>query len=48
MGVPVVYEAGNDFHTIIANWLNTTTHYPTMQANNIPETLQFLFDTYND
>jgi uncharacterized protein (TIGR00661 family) len=48
MGVPVVYEAGNEFHTIIANWLNTTTNYPTMQANNIPETLQFLFDTYND
>lgn len=48
MGVPVVYDASNDFHAIIANWLNAKTNYPNMQANNIPETLQFLFDTYND
>ncbi len=48
MGVPVIYEAGNDFHVVIENWLNSATHYPTMQANNIPETLQLLFDTYND
>jgi len=48
MGVPIAYQVGNDFDTIIASWLNATTHYPKMQANNINETLQFLFDTYND
>jgi len=47
MGVPVVYEVGDNFDEIIENWLNTATQYPTMQANNIPETLQYLFDTYN-
>ncbi len=47
MGVPVVYEVGADFDQIIENWLNTPIEYPTMKANNIPETLQFLFDTYN-
>lgn len=48
MGVPVVYEAGDNFDEIIENWLNSTVIYPKMQANNIPETLQFLFDTYNE
>lgn len=47
MGIPVVYEVGNDFDKIIENWLNSDIKYPSMQANNIPETLQFLFDTYN-
>ncbi len=47
MGVPVVYEVGKNFELIIENWLNTPTQYPTMKANNIPETLQYLFDTYN-
>ncbi|HAH56185.1 MAG TPA: glycosyl transferase, partial [Flavobacterium sp.] len=47
LGVPVVYEVGNDFDEIIENWLNTPTIYPKMQANNINETLQFLFDNYN-
>lgn len=46
MGVPVVYEVGKNFETIIENWLNQRIIYPQMQANNIPETLQFLFDTY--
>ena len=48
MGVPVVYEADDYFDLIIENWLNSNVIYPKMQANNIPETLQFLFDTYND
>ena len=46
LGVPVVYEVGNNFDVIIENWLNSAVIYPKMQANNIPETLQFLFDTY--
>jgi uncharacterized protein (TIGR00661 family) len=48
MGVPVVYEVGDNFEEIIINWLDTATQYPTMKANNINETLQFLFDTYNE
>ncbi|GIZ07365.1 glycosyltransferase family protein [Flavobacterium sp. UMI-01] len=46
LGVPVLYEVGNDFDQIIENWLNMDIVYPSMQANNIPETLQYLFDTY--
>jgi len=48
MGVPVVYEVGNDFDLIIENWLNSVVIYPKMKANTINETLQFLFDTYRD
>jgi len=48
MGVPVVYEVGDDFDLIIENWLTSIVIYPKMQANTIPETLQFLFDTYRD
>jgi len=48
MGIPVVYEVDDDFDEIIENWLNTSTQYPKIQANNIPETLQFLFDTYDN
>lgn len=47
LGVPIVDEVGNDFEVIIENWLKTPTIYPKMKANNIPETLQYLFDTYN-
>jgi hypothetical protein len=43
----VVYEIGDNFDTIIEYWLSSKVIYPKMQANNIPETLQFLFDTYN-
>ncbi|REG98169.1 glycosyltransferase family protein [Flavobacterium aquicola] len=48
LGVPVLYDVGNDFDLIIENWLDSPIKYPVMKANNIPETLQFLFDTYND
>jgi uncharacterized protein (TIGR00661 family) len=48
LGVPVLYDVGNDFDIIIENWLDSPIKYPTMKANNINETLQFLFDTYND
>lgn len=47
MGVPVVYEVGNHFDKIIVNWLNSETIIPEIKANCIPETLQYLFDTYN-
>jgi uncharacterized protein (TIGR00661 family) len=47
LGVPVVYEVGDNFDQIIENWLNSIVIYPKMEANNINETLQFLFDTYN-
>ena len=46
MGVPVVYEVGDDFDLVIENWLKSAVIYPKMEANNISETLQFLFDTY--
>ena len=47
LGVPVLQSAGDDFHLDIARWLNQKINYPSITANNIPETLQFLFDTYN-
>lgn len=47
LGVPVVYELGNNFSKVIENWLNADILYPKMKANNIPETLEFLFDSYN-
>jgi uncharacterized protein (TIGR00661 family) len=47
LGVEVVREVGKEFELIIANWLNTKTVVSNIEANNIDETLQFLFDTYN-
>jgi len=47
LGVQVIYEIGNDFELIIEKWLNTVSAVPEIKANNISETLQFLFDTYN-
>ncbi|RTZ02305.1 glycosyl transferase [Flavobacterium bomense] len=47
MGVPVVYEVGDNFDLIIENWLNKDTLTPNILANTVPDTLQFLFDTYN-
>lgn len=47
MGVPVVYKVDDYFDLVIENWLNSIVIYPKMEANNIPETLQYLFDTYN-
>lgn len=48
LGVEVVYEVGKNFEIIIEKWLNSTTDIPQIRANNINETLQFLFDTYNE
>ena len=47
MGVPVVYEVGDNFELIIENWLNNNNSMPLIQANNINETLQYLFETYH-
>jgi uncharacterized protein (TIGR00661 family) len=48
LGVPVMYEVGGDFDSVIENWLNLNVLYPKMKANNIPETLELLFDTYRE
>ena len=47
LGVSVIYEVGKNFELIIEDWLNSKSVVPQIKANNIPETLQFLFDTYN-
>lgn len=47
MGVPVVYEVGDNFDLIVENWLNSDKPMPLIEANNINQTLQYLFDTYN-
>jgi uncharacterized protein (TIGR00661 family) len=46
LGVPVLYEVGDDFDVTIEKWLNSSILYPKIKSNNIPETLQYLFDTY--
>jgi uncharacterized protein (TIGR00661 family) len=46
MGVQVIYEVGNEFELIIEKWLNATSNNPTIKANDINKTLQYLFDTY--
>jgi uncharacterized protein (TIGR00661 family) len=48
MGVPVVYEVGDFLDLIIENWLNSIVLYPKVEANTIPETLEFLLDTYHE
>jgi len=48
LGVPVLYDVGDDFDSKIENWLNARVKYFSMKANNIPETLEYLFDTYHD
>jgi uncharacterized protein (TIGR00661 family) len=48
MGVPVVYDVGDEFDSIIENWLSTDTLMPLIEANDINTTLQYLFDTYRD
>lgn len=48
MGVPVVYDVRDDFDSVIENWLNKNSPMPLIEANNVNETLQYLFDTYNE
>jgi uncharacterized protein (TIGR00661 family) len=46
LGVPVLSKVGGNFHVEIENWLNGKITYPKIEANDIPKTLQYLFDTY--
>jgi uncharacterized protein (TIGR00661 family) len=48
LGVPVLSKVEDNFHIEIENWLNGKIIYPKIEANDIPKTLQYLFDTYND
>ncbi len=48
MGVPVIFEVGDDFEIQIEKWLNTNAPIPNIKANNVQETLEHLFDTYHD
>lgn len=47
LGVPTLKNVGEDFGKVIENWLNINVKYPKIKANNIPDTLRYLFDTYN-
>lgn len=46
MGVTVLEEVDNYFSNIIETWYSAKNTNPKIKANNINETLQFLFDTY--
>ena len=46
MGVTVLEEVEDDFSDIIEKWYSSQNTNPKIKANNINETLQFLFDTY--
>lgn len=46
MGVKVLDEIGDDFSNIIENWYYEKANCHSIQANNINETLELLFDTY--
>ena len=46
MGVQVLQTIGADFSDIIEKWFDGNNNNPKIKANNINETLQFLFDTY--
>jgi len=46
MGVKVLQTIEDDFSDIIQKWFEGNNNNPKIKANNINETLQFLFDTY--
>ena len=46
MGVNVLQDIGDDFSDIIEEWYFKNNNNPRINANNIPETLETLFDTY--
>ena len=46
MGVKVLQAIEDDFSDIIEKWFDGNNNNPKIKANNINETLQFLFDTY--
>lgn len=46
MGVNVLNDISDDFPKIIQKWFSENNNNPQINANNINETLQLLFDTY--
>ncbi len=46
MGVKVLQDIGDDFSDIIEKWFYENNNNPKVEANNINETLELLFDTY--
>ena len=46
MGVKVLQDIGDDFSEIIEKWFSENNTNPKIQANNINQTLELLFDTY--
>jgi uncharacterized protein (TIGR00661 family) len=46
MGVKVLEDVGEDFVEIIEKWVYENNNNPKIEANNINETLELLFDTY--
>ncbi len=46
LGVPTLNDLGDNFAILIEKWLNEKINYPKITANKIPETLEFLFDSY--
>ena len=46
LGVKVLQDIGDDFADIIDKWFSEKNNNPRIEANNITETLEYLFDTY--
>lgn len=46
IGVKVLQDVGDDFDYIIEKWYYEKNNDPKIEANNINQTLEFLFDTY--
>ncbi len=48
LGITVLNKIGKNFEKKILNWLDYKVVYPTIVPNKINETLEYLFDTYNN
>jgi hypothetical protein len=46
MGVKVLQDIGDDFSDIVEEWYFKNNNNPKIEANNINQTLELLFDTY--
>ena len=46
MGVKVLQDVGDDFAEVIEKWFYEKNNNPKIEANNINQTLELLFDTY--
>ena len=47
LGVSVLTDVDENFHLEIENWINNKSNYPIIEANNIPQTLDYLFDSFH-